>query len=186
MWTKIFNIWMEAGSKMSMYAEDEGEISSLCPGNISGEAGFLLETETDPRTETLRRYSYGIILPAICMLGIIGNVLNLVVLTRKNMKGPAYIYMRGKLLWILYCMIEIIVRIFVECVQGRKICKIFGWIIRWDYYYILIILYFYIILENIYFIKIAYESIATSIKSWCWWTIYSMKFSTVKDDPLTF
>lgn len=50
----------------------------------------------DARTEALRRYSYGIVLPAICCLGIIGNVLNLVVLTRKNMRGTAYIYMRGE------------------------------------------------------------------------------------------
>lgn len=40
--------------------------------------------------------SYGIILPIICTLGILGNVLNLVVLTRRNMRGTAYIYMRGK------------------------------------------------------------------------------------------
>lgn len=49
----------------------------------------------DPRTEALRRYSYGIILPTICFFGIVGNILNLVVLTRRNMRGTAYIYMRG-------------------------------------------------------------------------------------------
>jgi hypothetical protein len=35
-------------------------------------------------------------MPAICCLGVVGNILNLVVLTRRNMKGIAYIYMRGK------------------------------------------------------------------------------------------
>lgn len=60
----------------------------LLPENES-----LLE---DPRTATLRRISYGIILPGICCFGIIGNILNLVVLTRKNMRGTAYIYMRGE------------------------------------------------------------------------------------------
>uniref|UniRef100_A0A1A9X5I9 G-protein coupled receptors family 1 profile domain-containing protein n=1 Tax=Glossina brevipalpis TaxID=37001 RepID=A0A1A9X5I9_9MUSC len=55
---------------------------------------FYISNE-DPRTEILRQYSYGIILPIICALGIIGNVLNLVVLTRRNMRGTAYIYMRG-------------------------------------------------------------------------------------------
>ncbi|CAO1388022.1 unnamed protein product [Diamesa hyperborea] len=49
----------------------------------------------DPRTENLRKLSYGIILPIICTFGILGNVLNLVVLTRRNMRGTAYIYMRG-------------------------------------------------------------------------------------------
>ncbi|XP_065077448.1 probable G-protein coupled receptor B0563.6 [Ochlerotatus camptorhynchus] len=49
----------------------------------------------DPRIEYLRKISYGIALPIICALGIVGNVLNLVVLTRRNMRGTAYIYMRG-------------------------------------------------------------------------------------------
>ncbi|XP_030379161.1 probable G-protein coupled receptor B0563.6 [Scaptodrosophila lebanonensis] len=49
----------------------------------------------DPRTEKLREYCYGILLPIICALGIIGNVLNLIVLTRRNMRGTAYIYMRA-------------------------------------------------------------------------------------------
>ncbi|KAI8126825.1 hypothetical protein FF38_03110 [Lucilia cuprina] len=55
----------------------------------------LYITNEDPRTEALREYSYGIILPIICALGIIGNVLNLIVLTRRNMRGTAYIYMRA-------------------------------------------------------------------------------------------
>lgn len=49
----------------------------------------------DPRIEYLRKLSYGIALPIICALGIVGNVLNLVVLTRRNMRGTAYIYMRA-------------------------------------------------------------------------------------------
>ncbi|KAM8719406.1 hypothetical protein ACLKA7_012028 [Drosophila subpalustris] len=48
----------------------------------------------DPRTEALREYCYGLMLPIICSLGIMGNVLNLIVLTRRNMRGTAYIYMR--------------------------------------------------------------------------------------------
>lgn len=61
----------------------------LCPWSNSSWA-------EDPRTEVLRRYSYGVALPSICLLGIVGNILNLVVLTRRNMKGTAYIYMRGE------------------------------------------------------------------------------------------
>lgn len=45
--------------------------------------------------QRLKYYSYGIALPAICVLGILGNVLNLIVLTRPTMRGPAYVYMRG-------------------------------------------------------------------------------------------
>lgn len=47
--------------------------------------------------QRLKYYSYGIALPAICIMGILGNVLNLIVLTRPTMRGPAYVYMRGDL-----------------------------------------------------------------------------------------
>lgn len=56
----------------------------------------LQQDVEDPRTEALRQYCYGLMLPIICSLGIMGNVLNLIVLTRRNMRGTAYIYMRGK------------------------------------------------------------------------------------------
>ena len=66
-------------------------------------AGILLDhqqhtSSTKEQQEDMQRlkyYSYGIALPAICILGILGNVLNLIVLTRPTMRGPAYVYMRG-------------------------------------------------------------------------------------------
>ncbi|CAB3362213.1 Hypothetical predicted protein [Cloeon dipterum] len=51
--------------------------------------------EEDPRITTLKQVAYGVALPAICTLGVVGNLLNLLVLTRRNMKGTAYIFMRG-------------------------------------------------------------------------------------------
>ena len=54
--------------------------------------------------QRLKYYSYGIALPAICILGILGNVLNLIVLTRPSMRGPAYVYMRGKIPWLTWCI----------------------------------------------------------------------------------
>lgn len=63
-------------------------------------SNFNVQPNEDPRTENLRKFSYGIILPIICTLGILGNVLNLIVLTRRNMRGTAYIYMRGE--WLAW------------------------------------------------------------------------------------
>ncbi|KOX78451.1 hypothetical protein WN51_07858 [Melipona quadrifasciata] len=81
-----------------------------------------LEDLEDPRTPSLRRISYGIILPTICCFGIVGNVLNLLVLTRRNMRGIAYIYMRGystaALLAILFC-IPFALRVFIHKDTGR-------------------------------------------------------------------
>lgn len=85
-----------------------GSLASLLPDqedappcSVSPNSTFLvLQKPEDPRDETLRRYSYGVAMPAICFLGILGNVLNLVVLTRRNMKGIAYIYMRGNAVFL--------------------------------------------------------------------------------------
>ncbi|XP_015124101.1 probable G-protein coupled receptor B0563.6 [Diachasma alloeum] len=81
-----------------------------------------LEILEDPRTASLKRVCYGIVLPAICCLGIIGNILNLVVLTRRNMRGTAYIYMRGysaaALLAILFC-IPFALRVLIHKETGR-------------------------------------------------------------------
>ncbi|ALC49580.1 CG33639 [Drosophila busckii] len=72
----------------------------------------------DPRTELLRLYSYGIFLPIICTLGIIGNILNLLVLTRRNMSGPAYVYMRAALLAIAFA-IPFAIRMLVHKDSGK-------------------------------------------------------------------
>ncbi|XP_066582188.1 probable G-protein coupled receptor B0563.6 isoform X2 [Prorops nasuta] len=76
----------------------------------------------DSRTPVLKRISYGIVIPAICCFGIIGNVLNLVVLTRRNMRGTAYIYMRGysaaALLAIFFC-IPFSLRVLIHNEIGR-------------------------------------------------------------------
>ncbi|XP_054087640.1 probable G-protein coupled receptor B0563.6 [Zeugodacus cucurbitae] len=84
----------------SSNAESDIVIGSAAVSGAGGSSlrdDFFIANEfpEDPRTEALREYSYGIILPIICSLGIIGNVLNLVVLTRRNMRGTAYIYMRA-------------------------------------------------------------------------------------------
>ena len=46
--------------------------------------------------DQLQFYTYGIVIPAVCALGIFGNILNLAVLTRPHMKSVSHIYMRGK------------------------------------------------------------------------------------------
>ncbi|KRF98198.1 uncharacterized protein Dwil_GK19873 [Drosophila willistoni] len=94
--------------------EDPAYCSFIWGANLSSTNDVLLATATnetsvfgsdlrddfyrdveDPRTESLREYCYGLLLPIICTMGIIGNVLNLIVLTRRNMRGTAYIYMRA-------------------------------------------------------------------------------------------
>lgn len=82
-----------------------------------------LEVSEDPRTPSLRRISYGIILPTICCFGIVGNILNLVVLTRRNMRGTAYIYMRGKSLSVdalTLCIYVFTTRVGVQEREKKK------------------------------------------------------------------
>ena len=44
----------------------------------------------------IKYYAYGVVMPMVIAVGVIGNILNLIVLKQPNMKGPAYIYMRGE------------------------------------------------------------------------------------------
>lgn len=88
----------ESPYSMTLCVNDSKTDCTVCTWhNISTSIFGTIYISEDPRIETLRRYSYGIALPAICFLGIIGNIFNLIVLTRRNMRGTAYIYMRGEL-----------------------------------------------------------------------------------------
>lgn len=89
---------------------------SLCPWSN-------LTWSEDHRIEILRRYSYGIALPSICLLGIVGNVLNLVVLTRRNMKGTAYIYMRGKSKKNIHLFLPRLFEIQIEDLKGELLLQ---------------------------------------------------------------
>ena len=44
----------------------------------------------------LKYYTYGIVIPGVIFMGIIGNIISFVVLNHQNMKGTAYIYMKGR------------------------------------------------------------------------------------------
>lgn len=96
-------LWVtDMGSLASLFPDQEDVSACSTPSNSTS---LALQDPDDPRDETLRRYSYGVAMPAICCLGVLGNILNLVVLTRRNMKGIAYVYMRGKYLCASYCVV---------------------------------------------------------------------------------
>ncbi|EDV95168.1 GH17794 [Drosophila grimshawi] len=80
------------GANVSNGRSHAANSSALYPDDMRDD--WFADAE-DPRTELLRQYCYGYFLPFICASGIIGNVLNLIVLTRRNMRGPSYIYMRA-------------------------------------------------------------------------------------------
>lgn len=88
----------ESPYSLTLCANGSATDCTLCIYSNVSTGSFLstIPASEDPRIEELRTYSYAIALPAICFLGIIGNIFNLIVLTRRNMRGTAYIYMRGK------------------------------------------------------------------------------------------
>ena len=108
------------GSLASVFPDQEDvSACSTSPNSTS----LVLQDPEDPRDETLRRYSYGVAMPAICCLGVLGNILNLVVLTRRNMKGIAYVYMRGNYLCASYCVVARCV-----CRETALVCERFQFI----------------------------------------------------------
>lgn len=84
------------------------EANETSPDDLAANRSYFLDEPASPYAEDMQRlkyYSYGIVLPTVCILGVVGNAFNLVVLTRPTMKGPAYVYMRGKRARLLYLRI---------------------------------------------------------------------------------
>ncbi|XP_072394185.1 probable G-protein coupled receptor B0563.6 [Diabrotica undecimpunctata] len=119
-----------------LYSSESTADQSLCVNNSTTEClpcklftnvtisffGDIPDLDEDPRIEVLRRYSYAFALPSICFLGIVGNIFNLIVLTRRNMRGPAYIYMRAYSLAALLgliCVLPFAWRVLVHKEQGN-------------------------------------------------------------------
>jgi hypothetical protein len=116
------------GSLASLFPDKEDvSACSTSPNSTS----LALQDPDDPRDETLRRYSYGVAMPAICCLGGQGNLRTLVVLTRRNMKGIAYVYMRGNYLCASYCVVARCVwrETTVVCARFQIITAVLVWII---------------------------------------------------------
>lgn len=67
---------------------------SLCPSaNNTDSVGQASLYELQERLATLKFLAYGVIAIFIIVLGFIGNVINLIVLTRPNLKGVTYVYL---------------------------------------------------------------------------------------------
>ncbi|XP_003743964.1 probable G-protein coupled receptor B0563.6 [Galendromus occidentalis] len=74
--------------------------ASLCP-SVEDPTSFELEArsgqqsfhELQERLATVKFLAYGVVAIFIIVLGFIGNVINLIVLTRPNLKGVTYVYL---------------------------------------------------------------------------------------------
>ncbi|CAG0887634.1 unnamed protein product [Darwinula stevensoni] len=95
--------------------EDGGEDWEWeCNGTSETEEAKINGGLEEERIENLKYYAYGVAMPIVCCLGILGNSLNLLVLTRPNMKAASYNYMRaytGSALAALFFVVFFCVRI---------------------------------------------------------------------------
>ncbi|XP_035230502.1 probable G-protein coupled receptor AH9.1 [Stegodyphus dumicola] len=71
------------------------ETNSTFWGNISllTESAAALQSSTNESVEKLKFIAYGIVSSIIIALGILGNSINLAVLTRPNLKGVTFVYL---------------------------------------------------------------------------------------------
>ena len=65
-------------------------------GNFSADYIENCGHSNDEDIVSMVTYTYAIIMPSIIGCGIIGNVTNLIVLTRRRLQGVSYLYLRGK------------------------------------------------------------------------------------------
>lgn len=63
--------------------------------NASNANGEVMRSDDEATVEAINYVAYGIIANIIVGVGIIGNILNLIVLTRPKLKGVMYVYLLG-------------------------------------------------------------------------------------------
>lgn len=69
-------------------------LPTLC-SQQNNASSFSHPSPNDIEIQNVKYYIYGILLPVVCAVGIVGNVFNLVVLSQPNMSGAAFVYMKG-------------------------------------------------------------------------------------------
>ncbi|CAJ0583975.1 unnamed protein product, partial [Mesorhabditis spiculigera] len=65
--------------------------------------------------------AYCYILPTICILGIIGNITNLVVLASRKLRAVSYMYLRALAVADLLCMLFVLIFVSVEILEKQGI-----------------------------------------------------------------
>lgn len=72
---------------------NESHVLTLnCSSNAAAEDFNTTSVFTDEQIEIVRAlhfYLYSIIIPVVCLFGILGNILNVVIFTRKKNKGKS-------------------------------------------------------------------------------------------------
>lgn len=68
---------------------------------------------TLPLPVRLQIYAYCYILPVICVVGIVGNLMNISTLASKRLKAVSFIYLRSLAIADLLCMLFVL--LFVSC-----------------------------------------------------------------------
>lgn len=79
------------------------------PPNLTNELSEEEEDESMLKSsQQIHLYAYGVILPLLCVFGILGNIVNLITLNRPQLRAVSYLYLRCLAFTDIMCMLGIL------------------------------------------------------------------------------
>ncbi|CAG5129414.1 unnamed protein product [Candidula unifasciata] len=103
------------------------QLSTPMSPNVTQVNGHLGRCDTNGTNEYEAFYNMAqfvsglIIYPILCITGILGNTLSLIVLSHKDMATSTNIYLLGKLsMWVMYGLILVCVAIYKPCINATS------------------------------------------------------------------
>jgi nociceptin receptor len=92
--------------------ESLGILTPTSPSDVL-DTPILSTPQTTPLPARLQIYAYCYILPIICVIGIVGNSMNISTLASKRLKAVSFIYLRSLAIADLLCMLFVLT--FATC-----------------------------------------------------------------------
>lgn len=130
-----------------MLFEFESRNASFCLDEIglnqTNHTGVITESAEIRR---VKFYSYAIVMPCVILLGVVGNIASFIALTKQNMKGTAYIYMKGNKSYVI--LFKMCCRICGRSLKSTLKCRINIYILEHHSLYKIILCAIFISLSN--------------------------------------
>lgn len=108
---------MEFINSTLLFVNNSESTASISSGNITAVSSAAV----------IKYYAYGFILPAVCICGIVGNILNILTLRSPLLEAISYRYLRSLAFADLFCMAFVLIFVSKELKSGPITDFSFAW-----------------------------------------------------------